>query len=45
MNMESIRVMVLMPQDDLDMLFIVGVLVGVAFLFGLSWFGERNRRV
>ncbi len=42
--MESIGVVAVMPQDDLDMLFIAGVLVGVAFLFGLMRLGERNRR-
>ena len=33
-----------MPQDNLDTLFIFGVLLGVTFLFGFMKLSERNRK-
>ncbi len=42
--METTTMLAAMPQDNLDTLFIFGVLLGVTFLFGFMKLSERNRK-
>lgn len=43
-KMETTTMLAAMPQDNLDTLFIFGVLLGVTFLFGFMKLSERNRK-
>lgn len=42
--MENMTNAALLPQNDLDTLFIFGVLIGVAFLFWFSKMHEKHNR-
>lgn len=42
--MDNSTILAAVPQDNLDTFFIFGVILGVAFLFGMMKLSERRNR-